>query len=45
MPVVPVRGKPGRFRIPNVPGTGTKKQKSAQLKAIKSRQRRGGRRR
>lgn len=42
MPVVKVRGTKTRYRIPNVPGTGTKSQKTRQLKAIKRRQRQGG---
>lgn len=45
MPVIPVRGKPGKYRIPNVPGTGTKAQKTRQLQAIKASQRRGGKKR
>ena len=42
MPVIKVG--PGKFRIPNVPGTGTKKQKTAQLRAIKASQNAGRKR-
>lgn len=41
MPVIKAKG--GKFRIPNVPGTGTKKQKKKQLQAIQA-SRRGSRR-
>lgn len=34
MPVIKAKG--GKFRIPNVPGTGTKKQKQKQLRAIQA---------
>lgn len=44
MPVVKVPGTKTRFRIPNVPGTGTKGQKTRQLRAIKTRQRSGRKR-
>lgn len=36
MPVV--KAKNGKYRIPNVPGTGTKAQKTRQLRAIKASQ-------
>ena len=36
MPVKSAGG--GKFRIPNVPGTGTKKEKEKQLRAIKANQ-------
>lgn len=36
MPVIPVKGTKTRYRIPNVPGTGTKAEKKRQLKAIQA---------
>lgn len=44
MPVIPVKGTKTRYRIPNVPGTGTKAEKKRQLKAIQASRRKAGKR-